>query len=83
MGARRSCSKRRASHRLVRHGADLPVHDRPLHRLYDLVSATVPFPSVLSGVAGVILLWRRRNQITDAGFAGFLVVMALYVASVL
>ena len=43
----------------------------------------MPFPSVLAGVAGVILLWRRRNQITEAGFAEFLVVMALYVASIL
>jgi hypothetical protein len=47
------------------------------------VSATVPFPSVPAGVAGMILLWRRRNQTTKAGFTGFLVVMALYVASVL
>jgi hypothetical protein len=47
------------------------------------LSAKVPFPSAPAGVAGMILLWRRRNQITTAGFTGFLVVMALYVASVL
>ena len=47
------------------------------------LSDKVPFPSVFAGVAGMILLWRRRNQITTAGFTGFLVVMALYVASVL
>ena len=40
------------------------------------LSDKVPFPSVFAGVASMILLWRRRNQITTAGFAGFLVVMA-------
>ena len=30
------------------------------------VSAKVPFPSVPAGVAGLILLWRRRDQITPA-----------------
>ena len=47
------------------------------------ISAKVPFPSVPSGVAGLILLWRRRNQITPAAFAGFLGVVALYLVSIL
>ena len=33
------------------------------------VSAKVPFPSAPSGVAGLILLWRRRNLIAPAHFA--------------
>ena len=52
--ARRSCSKRRASHRLVRHGADLPVHDRPLHRLYD--------PSLGQGAISLGALRRGRRD---------------------
>jgi hypothetical protein len=47
------------------------------------VSAKVPFPSVVAGVAGMIMLWRRRNQITSAAFAGFITVVALYIASIL
>ena len=47
------------------------------------ISEKLPFPSTLAGVAGVVLLWRRRNQITSAAFAGLIIVVALYLASVL
>src|SRR5882724_6839067 len=46
------------------------------------LSATVPFPSAPAGVAGMILLWRRREQITSAAFAGFLAVVLLYLLSI-
>lgn len=47
------------------------------------ISAKVPFPSAPAGIAGIILLWRRRDQISSAGFAGLICVLALYVVSVL
>jgi len=47
------------------------------------VSKTVPFPSAPAGVAGVLLLWRRRADIRQAGLIGLLVVLAIYVISVL
>ena len=47
------------------------------------VSKTVPFPSAPAGVAGILLLWRRRADIPRAGLIGLLVVLATYVASVL
>jgi hypothetical protein len=47
------------------------------------ISAKVPFPSAPAGVAGLLLLWRRRQQITVAGFAGLIGVLFLYVVSVL
>ena len=40
------------------------------------VSAKVPFPSAPAGVAGLILLWRRRDQITPARFAWFIGIVA-------
>jgi hypothetical protein len=47
------------------------------------ISAKVPFPSAPAGVAGLILLWRRRDQIKPRAFAWFIGVLALYLASVL
>jgi hypothetical protein len=47
------------------------------------ISAKVPFPSAPAGIAGVILLWRRREQISAAGFAGLVSVLALFLLSVL
>jgi hypothetical protein len=46
------------------------------------VSATVPFPSAPAGVAGMILLWRRRDQIKPMAFAGFIAVVLLYLLSI-
>ena len=47
------------------------------------ISRTVPFPSAPAGMAGVLLLWRRRADIPQAGLIGLLVVLAIYVISVL
>lgn len=47
------------------------------------ISAKVPFPSAPSGIAGIILLWRRREQISPAGFAGLVLVLASYLVSIL
>jgi len=47
------------------------------------ISAKVPFPSVPSGVAGLLLLWRWRDRVTTVAFIGFLGVLFLYVVSVL
>src|SRR4051812_14987118 len=47
------------------------------------ISASIPFPSAPSGIAGVILLWRRREQISEAGFIGLLGVLALFLFSIL
>lgn len=47
------------------------------------LAKNVPFPSMLAGIAGLILLWRRREQIPRAAFTGFIVVLALYAVSVL
>jgi hypothetical protein len=48
-----------------------------------LISAGLPFPSAPSGIAGLILLWRRRNDISLSAFAGLLVVLLLYLISML
>jgi hypothetical protein len=42
-----------------------------------MVSAKVPFPSAPSGIAGLILLWRRRDLVTQRGLRCFLVVVVL------
>jgi hypothetical protein len=47
------------------------------------ISTKVPFPSVPSGIAGLILLWRRRDLIAPKALACFLGVIALYLASML
>ena len=47
------------------------------------ISTKVPFPSVPSGVAGLILLWRRRDRLTPKALAWFIIVVLLYLASML
>ena len=47
-----------------------------------MVTAKVPFPSAPAGVAGLLLLWRRRDQITRGALTGFLCLLALLVLSV-
>jgi len=47
------------------------------------ISAKVPFPSLPAGVAGMILLWRRRDLIRPAHLAGLFSVLALYLISAL
>lgn len=48
-----------------------------------MVSPKVPFPSVPSGVAGLILLWRRRDSITPHALAGLMAILLMYLTSVL
>jgi hypothetical protein len=48
-----------------------------------MVSAKVPFPSAPCGIAGLILLWRRRDLITPRAFVGFIIVLLLFLISVL
>src|SRR5689334_22321338 len=48
-----------------------------------LLSAKLPFPSAPAGIAGLILLFRRRDQITERALLGFFAVMSLYVLSIL
>ncbi|SKA37658.1 hypothetical protein SAMN02745126_05936 [Enhydrobacter aerosaccus] len=47
------------------------------------LSTKVPFPSAPAGIAGVILLWRRRDAITPRAFGTLIGVMFLYVVSIL
>jgi hypothetical protein len=47
------------------------------------ISAKVPFPSLPAGVAGMILLWRRRDLIRPAHLAGLVGVLVLYLISIL
>jgi hypothetical protein len=47
------------------------------------ISENVPFPSAPSGVAGLILLWRRRNQISAPALGGLIAVLLLYLTSTL
>jgi hypothetical protein len=46
------------------------------------VSAKVPFPSAPAGVAGLILLWRRRDQITPRVLGGLIAILMLYLVSI-
>jgi len=48
-----------------------------------MITATVPFPSMPAGIAGLILLWRRRHQITEKALIGFLLILFLLVVSIL
>ncbi len=46
------------------------------------VTARIPFPSVPAGLAGLALLWRRRDRISPPAFGGLLAVLAIYLVSV-
>jgi len=48
-----------------------------------MVTQKVPFPSVPSGVAGLILLWRRRDLITSRALGAFVGVVLFYLVSML
>lgn len=45
------------------------------------ITPTIPLPSALAGVAGMLLLWRRRDDIMPLHLAGLLGVVLLYVAA--
>jgi hypothetical protein len=40
------------------------------------ISAKVPFPSAPAGVAGLLLLWRRRHDITTRSFTCFMALIS-------
>lgn len=45
-------------------------------------SPTVPMPSAAAGIAGIALLWRRRESIEQAHVRGFLAVLAVLFVSI-
>lgn len=47
------------------------------------ITSTIPLTCAPSGVAGLILLWRRRDQINPRHLAGLLIVITVYLCSVL
>ena len=47
------------------------------------VSEKVPLTCAPSGFAGIIMLWRRRDQIVPKHLAGLLLVVTVYLFSVL
>jgi len=47
------------------------------------ITSKIPLTCAPSGVAGVILLWRRRDQIEPGHLVGLLAVLFVYVASIL
>ena len=47
------------------------------------VSVTIPFPSVPCGIAGILLLWRHREQISSKALMGLCVVLFAYIVSIL
>ncbi len=48
-----------------------------------MISVKVPLPSAPSGIAGLILLWRRRDLITQRALVGLMAVLTLYLISIL
>ena len=46
------------------------------------ITPTVPLTCAPSGLAGLLLLWRRRNDIEPVHLAGFLAVLGLYAVSI-
>jgi hypothetical protein len=47
------------------------------------ISDKIPFPSAPSGLAGAIMLWRRRHSIGGMPFVGLLAVFLIYLVSIL
>ncbi len=51
---------------------------------YELrLTPEIPIPATVAGAAGLILLWRRRNDIATAHVAGFMAVVLVYLGSIL
>ena len=48
-----------------------------------MISAKVPLPSAPAGIAGLILLWRRRDLITSRALVGFCAILTLLLISIL
>lgn len=47
------------------------------------ISEKIPFPSAPAGLAGLIMLWRQRGQITASAFTTLTAVLLLYLLSIL
>ena len=47
------------------------------------ITSTIPLTCAPSGFAGMIMLWRRRDQIVPKHLAGLLLVVTVYLCSVL
>ncbi|SKA30420.1 hypothetical protein SAMN02745126_04963 [Enhydrobacter aerosaccus] len=47
------------------------------------ITSTIPLTCAPSGVAGLLMLWRRRDQLQSRELAGLLLVVGLYLASIL
>jgi len=47
------------------------------------ITPTIPLPSALAGLAGLTLLWRRRDSIMPLHLAGLLGVVVIYLAATL
>ena len=47
------------------------------------ISDKLPFPSAPAGLAGVIMLWRRRHSMGGRPFAGLVAVLLIYLISIL
>ena len=47
------------------------------------ISQSVPFPSAPSGIAGAVLLWRRRHSITSNALGGLFSILLIFVVSIL
>jgi hypothetical protein len=47
------------------------------------IAHKLPFPSAPAGLAGAVMLWRRRQSIGGKSFAGLIVVLLLYLVSIL
>ena len=48
-----------------------------------MVSQKVPLPSAPAGVAGLILLWRRRDEITPRALVGLCAILTFFLLSIL
>lgn len=46
------------------------------------ITTTVPFPAAPAGIAGVAMLWRRRNEISAPAFIGFMCVLLVFLLSI-
>ena len=46
------------------------------------VTSTIPFPAAPAGIAGMVLLWRRRDDMTQIQVTALIAVLLLYLASI-
>jgi len=91
-GPRRQFAPQRAPQTVALYGQGITWFDvvlvlifmAGLYTAYTIqISANVPFPSAPAGVAGMVLLWRRRRSITTNALLGFFCVLFIYILSIL